>query len=105
MRLVTCGPLPSSINESDGNASPRSVAGFGATASRLIREVAVPEPIEADVDITASCAVAMKGTVSAYRTPAATPIRRLPRRGQRPTHTFATRVIRCPGFGHRIGYR
>ena len=57
---------------------PRSVAGLGLIASKLIREATVPEPSEATVvEILASCAVARTGSISAFNANAATtPIRR-----------------------------
>ena len=76
-RLVTRGPLPSSNRVRVGNARPRSVAGLGLTASKLIREATVPEPSEATVvEILASCAAARTGGTSAYRAKAATSVDR-----------------------------
>ncbi len=78
-RCLTRGPLPSLLRVREGSARPRSAAGLGLIASRLMREVAVPEPREATVvDMLASCAVASRGGIRAYNTDAAatTPIRR-----------------------------
>ena len=94
MRFVTRGPLPSSIQETEGKTSELSVAGFGLTVLRMIR-VALTEPGEAtDVDITASCAVAPTGTDNTYKAPAATAIRKFGRRVRRPADEFGTNVMR-----------
>ena len=90
-RFLTRGPLPSSVRAREGSARPRSVAGLGLTASRLMREVAVPEPREATVvDMLASCAVASTGGIRAHNTDAAatTPIRRFGRRARLPAETL-----------------
>ena len=95
--LFTLGPLPSSVKEKEGNVRPRSVAGLGLTASKLIREVAIPELRGATVvDITASWALATGGAITARRASAATttPVRSFRRRVQRAPKRPAPQVVR-----------
>jgi hypothetical protein len=95
MKLRTCGPLPSSIKEREGNARPRSVADRGLTVSRFSRDVAVPEPSGATVvEMTTSCAVATPGAIRAYKTAATTPIEKFRRRWRPQAGKRTTALIR-----------